>query len=78
MPLKGVIDISKELGRIGKELVKIEGEMEKIFNKLNNESFREKAPEDVIVKNETQYRTLQEKREKLQVSKRVLDGLAGS
>ena len=78
MPLKGVIDVSKELGRIGKELMKTEGEMEKLFNKLNNQSFRQKAPEEVIAKNEAQYRDFQEKREKLVVSRKVLEGLSGN
>jgi valyl-tRNA synthetase len=78
IPLKGVIDISMELGRIGKELVKIEGEMEKIRNKLNNEAFRSKAPEEVIAKNEAQYKNLGEKGEKLKMSRKVLEGLAGS
>ncbi|HEY3277330.1 MAG TPA: valine--tRNA ligase [Syntrophorhabdaceae bacterium] len=77
VPLKGVIDIDKELGRIRKELSKMETDMERLFNKLNNESFRQKAPEDVIVKSEGQYKELEEKREKLLVSKKVLEGLAG-
>jgi len=78
VPLKGVIDVAKELGRIGKELAKTEGEMEKLFNKLNNQSFREKAPEEVIAKNEAQYSAYQEKREKLLVSRKVLEGLSGA
>jgi valyl-tRNA synthetase len=78
VPLKGVIDVSRELGRIGKELMKAEGEMEKLFNKLNNQSFRQKAPEEVIAKNETQYRDFQEKREKLLVSKKILEELSGN
>jgi valyl-tRNA synthetase len=78
VPLKGVIDVSKELGRIGKELMKTEGEMERLFNKLNNQSFRQKAPEEVIAKNEAQYRDFLEKREKLLVSKKVLEGLSGN
>ncbi|MBA4418081.1 MAG: valine--tRNA ligase [Syntrophus sp. (in: bacteria)] len=78
LPMKGVIDVSKELGRVGKELTKIDGDMERIFAKLNNKAFREKAPEDVIEKNETQCRDLQEKREKLLASRRMLEGLSGN
>ena len=77
VPLKGVIDTAKELARIGKELAKIEDDMGKLYNKLNNRSFREKAPEEVFAKNEAQYGVLQEKREKLLVSKGVLEGLSG-
>ncbi len=76
VPLKGVIDVSKELARIGKELAKAEDDMQKIQNKLNNQAFRAKAPEEVIAKNEIQYRSLEAKKEKLMVSKKVLEGLA--
>jgi valyl-tRNA synthetase len=78
VPMKDVIDVSKELGRIGKELTKIDVDMEHIYAKLNNKSFREKAPGEVIEKNEAQCRTLQEKREKLLANKRMLEGLSGN
>ena len=77
VPLKGVIDIGKELARVAKEVSKAEEDMNRIQNKLNNRSFREKAPEEVIEKNEAQYRDLHERREKLLVSKKVLEGLSG-
>ncbi len=77
VPIKGLIDVPVELARIEKELAKIDGELEKLFNKLNNASFREKAPEDVIEKNELNYKTLQEKRTKLTASKTMLKSISG-
>ena len=77
VPLKDLIDVAKELGRIGKEIGKIDEESERIAKKLGNESFREKAPPEVIAKNETQFNELKAKRDKLLASKKVLENLSG-
>jgi valyl-tRNA synthetase len=76
VPIKDLIDISKELSRIGKELTKIDEDCEKLLQKLNNPSFREKAPPEVIEKNQTNYDELQKKREKLLSSKGLLENLS--
>jgi len=77
VPIKDLIDAPKEIARIEKELLKIEEEMGRVFNKLNNASFREKAPPDVIKKNEINYNMLLEKKNKLTESRGVLEGLTG-
>ena len=74
VPLKDLIDVAKELGRIEKEINKIDEESEKISKKLSNESFREKAPTEVIAKNEAVFAELKAKREKLETSKKLLEG----
>jgi valyl-tRNA synthetase len=76
VPLKDLIDISKELSRISKELTKIDADCEKLMQKLNNPSFKEKAPPEVIEKNQTNYDELQKKREKLFSSKGLLENLS--
>jgi valyl-tRNA synthetase len=73
VPLKDLIDVAKELGRIEKEMNKIDEESEKISKKLSNESFREKAPAEVIAKNEAVFAELKAKREKLETSKKLLE-----
>jgi len=78
IPIKDLIDTSAELGRIKKELVKIEEEIERLFNKLNNRLFIEKAPPEVVKKNESNYSELQEKKGKLIASKKVLEKLSGN
>ena len=78
VPIKDLIDVPKELTRIDKELAKIDDEMERILGKLNNVAFREKAPPDVISKNEVNYQTLEQKKEKLIASRRVLESLTGN
>jgi valyl-tRNA synthetase len=78
VPLKDLIDISKELSRISKELTKIDEDCEKIMQKLNNPSFREKAPPEVIEKNQINYDELQKKRGKLLSSKGLLENISGN
>ncbi|MBR3032366.1 MAG: valine--tRNA ligase [Clostridiales bacterium] len=48
IPLEDLIDIDKELERLGKEKERLEGEMKRVNAKLANEEFVKKAPEKVI------------------------------
>jgi len=50
MPLKGLIDVEKEKGRLEKEIVKVTSELKKVEAKLSSENFVSKAPEEVIQK----------------------------
>ncbi|MDD5008730.1 MAG: valine--tRNA ligase [Syntrophorhabdaceae bacterium] len=77
VPIHGLIDVQKELGRIEKELLKIHEESERISGKLNNPAFREKAPPEVIAKNEASFNELQEKRGKLMASRKMLESITG-
>ncbi|HVN96624.1 MAG TPA: valine--tRNA ligase [Syntrophorhabdaceae bacterium] len=77
VPLKDLIDVGKELGRIDKEILKIDEESDKIVKKLSNESFREKAPAEVIEKNRSHFEELSAKKEKLLASKKLLEGISG-
>lgn len=76
VPLKDLIDTSRELSRINKELTRIDDDSVKLLQKLNNLSFREKAPPEVIEKNQRNYEELQIKREKLLSSKELLENLS--
>ena len=69
----GVID--REKARTEKELAKVAAEIDRVFNKINNRAFREKAPEEVLKKEETNFEELRRKREKLVASKTMLEGL---
>ena len=66
--LEGVIDFEKEIKRLEKELEKNTKELLGIQKRLNNESFLDKAPEDVIGKVKSQHAVLEEKNEKLAVN----------
>ena len=48
LPLEDLIDISKELERLGKEKERLEGEIARVSGKLANESFVSRAPAAVV------------------------------
>ncbi|QLY78387.1 valine--tRNA ligase [Clostridium intestinale] len=48
MPLLDLVDREKELDRLNKEKVKLEGEIDRVDKKLSNERFTAKAPADVV------------------------------
>lgn len=77
VPIKDAEVIDRELTRIEKELAKIEGEIGRIGKKLQNRDFREKAPEEVIRKEEAAYEELRSKREKLIGNRSRLEGILG-
>jgi valyl-tRNA synthetase len=48
MPLKDLIDITKEIERLNKERLRLEDEINRVDKKLANEGFVSKAPKDII------------------------------
>lgn len=50
LPVGDLLDIEKEVNRLGAELAKLEGDIEKSRNKLANRQFIERAPVDIIAK----------------------------
>ena len=48
IPMGQLVDVAKELDRIGKELEKAKKNLAGILGKLNNESFTARAPEAVV------------------------------
>jgi valyl-tRNA synthetase len=50
LPLEGLIDIEKELARLGKEAAALEKEASRLDEKLSNQTFLAKAPPAVIEK----------------------------
>lgn len=48
LPLKGLIDVDKEMARLNKELDKLAKEIERLAKKLGNDGFLKKAPENVV------------------------------
>ena len=48
LPLKGLIDIDKEISRLTKELEKLRKGIAMTEGKLNNEKFVAKAPAEVV------------------------------
>ena len=66
VPLEGIIDFNKEAQRLEKEIAKLTKELATVSKKLDNESFLNKAPQDVVEKVKVKHSSLQEKQQKLQ------------
>ncbi|WP_040261461.1 valine--tRNA ligase [Pseudomonas massiliensis] len=50
VPMAGLIDKDAELARLNKEILRLQGEVERVGGKLNNAAFVDKAPPAVIEK----------------------------
>jgi valyl-tRNA synthetase len=50
VPMAGVIDVDKELGRLAKELDRLIAEQRRLAGKLSNDNFVARAPADVVDK----------------------------
>lgn len=73
--LEGIIDFTKEIGRLEKEIAKLTKELRAASKKLGNEDFLAKAPEKVIAKAREKHEILVEKRQKLQSGLEKIKGL---
>lgn len=62
LPLRGLINIEKELARLGKEQETLEKEIARLEGKLGNSGFLNKAPAEVIEKEKEKLRDYQVKR----------------
>ena len=63
--LEGVIDFDKEIKRLEKDVAKNTKELLSVQKRLNNESFLEKAPDEIILKVKNQHALLEEENSKL-------------
>ncbi len=63
--LEGVIDFDKEIKRLEKDLEKNTKELLSVQKRLHNDSFLDKAPDNVIAKVKAQHNELEEKNVKL-------------
>ncbi len=75
IPMAGFIDKATELARLTKELEKLNGEIARIENKLSNEAFVVKAPEQVIAKEREKMQGYQEAIAKVQTQYQVIEAL---
>jgi valyl-tRNA synthetase len=48
LPLKGVIDLAVERGRLEKEMAKVDADIKRVDAKLSNADFLKRAPEEVV------------------------------
>ncbi len=64
LPLEGVVDLSAEADRLGKELKKLEVEIKRLEGKLGNAKFVANAPEDVVAEEREKLAEYQGQRER--------------
>lgn len=72
VPLKGVIDMEEERGRLVKNLKKVQEELSMVNRKLSNESFIERAPADVVEKEKKRSEDLLVKEKKIEEGLKIL------
>ncbi|PKM82981.1 MAG: valine--tRNA ligase [Firmicutes bacterium HGW-Firmicutes-14] len=62
MPLKGLVDIDREIARLEKEAAVLDKELARVNGKLSNKGFLDKAPADVIEKERAKQQECLEKK----------------
>lgn len=75
VPLKGLIDVDREVARLKKELAAVEKDLAKVRNKLSNEAFLTKAPDEIVAKEKGKEEELSGKAKTLQERLAMFDAL---
>jgi valyl-tRNA synthetase len=73
--LAGVLDLVEERGRLGRELAKADAELERLEAKLSRAEFRERAPAEVVAREEARRDEQRELTAKLREALERLDAL---
>ena len=66
LPLEGLIDVAAEKARLAKELEKVQAEIDKVNQKLNNPAFVQKVPPRVLEENQKRLAEWQAKHSQIQ------------
>jgi valyl-tRNA synthetase len=77
IPLEGVVDFEAELARMDKELGKLAKELEVVTKKLANESFTNKAPAEIVAKEQAKAQEFSDKKQNLEQLKAKLLAFLG-
>jgi valyl-tRNA synthetase len=73
LPLEGLRDVSVEKARLKKELEKLEAETSKVQERLNNTSFTQRAPPNVLAEHQNRLGELRSKKDHLQATLAALE-----
>jgi valyl-tRNA synthetase len=68
LDISGLIDFEKEAERVETEVNKVKKEIELLVKKLNDENFRNNAPEEIVKEKEDELKSLKEKERNLSES----------
>ncbi|MDA8423457.1 MAG: valine--tRNA ligase [Nitrospiraceae bacterium] len=72
VPLEGIIDLTQERDRLQKEIAKLSKDIDVFSKKLSNKNFVDKAPKEVVEKDTAKLEEFKVKREKLELSLKML------
>lgn len=75
IPMAGLIDKDAELNRLAKELAKLDKDIAVSEGKLNNPKFADKAPKDIIEKEQARLDQANQAKEKLLHHKAMIDSM---
>lgn len=75
VPLAGLIDKDAEIARLDKEIAKLDKEVTRIGGKLSNPGFVDKAPADVVAKEQQKLDETKAAKQRLQNQQQQLDSL---
>ena len=76
IPRRGLIDIDEELQRLGKELERVDEDLDYVRGKLDNDDFVENAPDEIVQQERDKLDSYLEEKEKLESSVEELQELA--
>ena len=75
VPLEGLLDVEKELGRIGKDLEKQQKVAQGLEKKLNSSGFLDNAPPDVVEKEKAKLEEAGDRIQVLEAARKRLEAL---
>ncbi len=74
LPIEGLIDMEKELGRLGREAQKTREDLDKLQLRLTNPQFTERAKPEVVARETELAAELQDKLQKIQIRIQLFTG----
>jgi valyl-tRNA synthetase len=76
IPMEGLVDIGTEIERLEREKKNLENEINRVNKKLGNPGFLEKAPKDVVEKEQEKQKNYEEMLQKVEQRLKMITGLA--
>jgi valyl-tRNA synthetase len=73
LPLEGLIDVKRERARLERELEEVQQTLSGSLRKLEDERFLQRAPQEIVEKEQAKARELRERAERLNKNLRILE-----
>ncbi|NLU09974.1 MAG: valine--tRNA ligase [Tepidanaerobacter acetatoxydans] len=76
IPMEGLVDLDTEIARLEKEKSNLKNEIERVNKKLSNQGFLEKAPKDIVEKEQQKQKDYQEMLQKVEQRLKMMADLS--